>query len=198
MVDTSTCLLSIGCHGLGVRSHDQVLLRIRCSGLEGASFRRGRHQLQPGCHFRGVPVRAAATTWVIALLETAASAWLSSSDWCLAPATTRWMLLSDSAARSICGVSQLVWVSTGAVSTYSGRLPRSVTVPAWAIIVGTMATSSRSLRACPAVDRSARTWSLVRAGSSALPKPLTSWLTPRRARPGYNPVTVVAVSLKDG
>ena len=81
----------------------------------------GRHRLQPG-HFRGVPVRAASTTWVIAWLETAASAWLSSSDWWLAPATTRWTLLSDSAARSICGVSQLVWVSTGAVSTYSGRL----------------------------------------------------------------------------
>src|SRR6478752_7044706 len=71
---------------------------------------------------RGVPVRAASKTSVIAWLETAAAAWLSSSDWWLAPATTRWTPLSDSAASSVCGVSQLVWASTGAVIVFASGL----------------------------------------------------------------------------
>ena len=144
--------------------------------------------------FRGVPVRAASATWTIACEDTAASEGLSSSDWCSAPATTRWMLLLDSAARAICGVSQPVCAFTGAVSTYSGRSPRVVMAPAWAIIVGTMASSSRWLRACPAVAKAARACCLACAGSSGWLEELISWVTPRRARPGNNPVAVVNMS----
>lgn len=58
----------------------------------------------------GAPVRAASATWAIAWLATAASAWLSSNDWWLAPATTRWTLLRGCATRSICVVRQPVGV----------------------------------------------------------------------------------------
>src|SRR5664279_4084856 len=97
------------------------------------------------------------------------------------------MPLLDNAARSICGVSQPVWASTGAVSTRSGSSARSVTAPAWAIIVGTIASSSRWLRACPAGDESARACSLAPVGSPG-------WLEELI----HSPVTVTKVKAAPG
>src|SRR5215212_10891179 len=95
----------------------------------------------------GSSVRPASTTSSIVALVTRESALSYNSDSCVAPPTTRWMLLGESAASSSCIASQSDDCSP-ALITASGLSPRLWVLRTWALVSGVAPNSSTVVTTC--------------------------------------------------
>src|ERR671916_212167 len=105
------------------------------------------HASSPFYRVSGRSVRAASTTCSIAALGTCTSPSSYNSDTCVAPSTTRWMLLGESAASSSCISSQLDGCSA-ALTTASGFSPRLPASRTCAVVSGVARNSSTVVTTC--------------------------------------------------
>src|SRR5215210_5227253 len=98
----------------------------------------------------GRSFRTAPTTSTMAALVACESLRSYTTDVCVAPFTTRWMLLDERVASLSCSSSQVGSACLGALTTASGLFPRLPGLPSLRVWVG--ARNSPALALTPRVE----------------------------------------------